>query len=294
MGTTKPRSDLKPLRGIRILSLALNVPGPAALMRLHAMGANCTKLEPPAGDPMRQYNPAVHAALHAGVKLVSADLRDAAGQAVIARLLKRTDVLLTSFRPSGLARLGLDWKTLHSTWPGLSQVAIVGSHGARAEEPGHDLTYMAEMGLVDGMDLPPSLFADMGGSLMASEAVLKAVLLKQRSGTGAYVEVALAGAAQYLGLPRAWGMTAPGQLLGGAHAGYRIYPCKDGRVTVAALEPHFAAALCRAAGVSTSGRNTMMAPGTHDAVASFLLKRSCSELTTLGAAEDIPLFALPA
>ena len=294
MGTTKPPSDLKPLRGIRILSLALNLPGPAALMRLHAMGATCTKLEPPAGDPMRQYNPAVHAALHAGVKLVSADLRDAAGQAVIARLLKRTDVLLTSFRPSGLARLGLDWKTLHAAWPGLSQVAIVGSRGARAEEPGHDLTYMAEMGLVDGMDLPPSLFADMGGSLMASEAVLKAVLLKQRSGRGAYVEVALAGAAQYLGLPRTWGMTARGQLLGGAHAGYRIYPCKDGRVSVAALEPHFAAALCRAAGVSASGRNTMMAPGAHAAVASFFLERSCGELTALGAAEDIPLFALPA
>jgi alpha-methylacyl-CoA racemase len=107
---------------------------------------------------------------------------------------------------------------------------------------------MAENGLVTGLDLPPTLYADMGGSLMASEAVLQAVLHKQRSGKGVYLEVALSSASAYLGLPRQWGMTQATGPVGGAHAGYRIYPCKDGRVAVAALEPHFAAALCEVAG----------------------------------------------
>ncbi len=293
MSTSRPASPIKPLRGVRILSLALNIPGPAALMRLRAMGATCTKIEPPAGDPMAFYNAGAFASLHLGVRRLSLDLRTPAGQQALHRQLARSDVLLTSFRPSGLAKLGLAWKPLHQRYPALSQVAIVGSHGERAEEPGHDLTYMAEMGQVTGLALPPSLYADMGGSLMAAEGVLKAVLQRQRRPEGVYVEVALAGAAAYLGLPRSWGMTLPGGAVGGAHAGYRIYPCRDGRVAVAALEPHFAAALCLAAGVAMTDRRTMLAPATQEAVARFFASRTCAQLAALGAAQDIPLFTLP-
>ncbi len=293
MTTVKPQADIKPLRGVRILSLALNLPGPAALRRLRAMGATCTKVDPPAGDPMHTYNHAVYTTLHEGVKVISADLRDPAGQKTLRNELARTNVLLTSFRPSALVKLGLTWKALHKAYPALSHVAIVGSHGERAEEPGHDLTYMAEMGLVSGMELPPTLFADMGGSLMASEAVLKAVLQRTRSGKGVYLEVALAGAAEYLGLPRNWGLTSPGKSLAGAHAGYRIYPCKDGRVAVAALEPHFAAALCKAAGVEAIDRNSMTAPATHAAIAKLFAGQTCRQLTALGTAQDIPMFTLP-
>ena len=140
MPPTRTPSPIKPLRGVRILSLALNVPGPAALMRLRAMGATCTKVEPPAGDPMGHYNAAAFASLHEGVRRLSLDLREPDGQQLLHRQLARTDVLLTSFRPSGLARLGLAWKTLHRRYPALSQVAIVGSHGARAEEPANNDT----------------------------------------------------------------------------------------------------------------------------------------------------------
>ena len=292
MAITKTPPDIRPLRGVRILSLALNLPGPAALMRLRAMGASCTKLEPPAGDPMQVYMRSVYDTLQEGVKIVSADLRTPVGQAALHRELARTQVLLTSFRPSALVKLGLTWKALHKAYPALSQVAIVGSHGERAEEPGHDLTYMAEMGLVNGMELPPTLFADMGGSLMASEAVLKAVLQLKRSGKGTYLEVALAGAAQYLGLPLSWGLTAPGKSLGGAHAGYRLYPCRDGRVAVAALEPHFAAALCQAAGVAGTERDLMFAPSSHESISRFLASRTRSELDALGKAMDIPLYTM--
>ncbi len=293
MPSQKPHAPIQPLRGVRILSLALNIPGPAALMRLRALGARCSKLEPPAGDPMRLYDRASYALLHEGVKIVTADLRSEAGQKLAHKALALSDVLLTSFRPSALDKLGLGWRALHKAYPQLSRVAIVGARGARAEEPGHDLTYMAEHGLVQALNLPPTLFADMAGSLMAAEAVLGAVLEQRRKGKGVQVEVALADAAAYLGLPQRWGLTVTGATLGGAHAGYRVYPCQDGRVAVAALEPHFALALCKATGVQSVDRKTMLMPQTHAAVAAFLASRTCQQLDALGQAQDIPLFTLP-
>ena len=296
---------LQPLRGVRVLSLALNLPGPAALMRLRAMGANCTKAEPPApsgmpsgtsGDPMGQYNRKAYGELHEGVRLLQLDLKSEKGQAALHRELARTDVLLTSFRPSALTKLGLGWRALHKRYPSLNQVAIVGAPGERAEEPGHDLTYLAEHDLVTGLDLPPTLYADMGGALLASEAVLRAVLAQRagKNGRGSFQEVALSGAAAWLALPRHWGLTGPTGAVGGAHAGYRVYPCKDGRVAVAALEPHFAKALCAAAGVEVTSLLTLFDPATHAAIATFLASRSRRQLEALATAKDIPLHTLAA
>jgi alpha-methylacyl-CoA racemase len=293
-------SRFAPLHGIRVLSLALNLPGPAALMRCRRMGASCAKLEPPTGDPMGHYNPAAYAELHEGVKVLQADLKTARGQDAVHRELARTDILLTSFRPSALHKLGLGWKDLHSRYPSLSQVAIVGAPGARAEEPGHDLTYLADNGLVPGLELPATLYADMGGSLMASEAVLQAALRRQERYAGGgdphpeglYLEVALSQAAGYLALPRHWGLTQPAGSVGGAHAGYRVYPCRDGRVAVAALEPHFAGRLCEAAGVPAGELKTMFRPGTHAAVAAFFASRTRAELDALAAEKDLPLHTM--
>lgn len=295
-------SPYAPLHGIRILSLALNLPGPAALMRCRRLGASCTKLEPPAGDPMRHYKAAAYAELHEGVQVLPADLKTSAGQELLERELQRSDVLLTSFRPSALDKLGLGWKALHARHPSLSQVAIVGAPGARAEEPGHDLTYLADNGLVPGLDLPATLYADMGGSLMATEAVLQAALRKQERHAGSgdaqtggwYLEVALSDAAAYLGLPRRWGLTEPSGAVGGAHAGYRVYACADGRVAVAALEPHFAARLCAAAGVTTSDLQTMMAPATREAISGFFAQRTRAELDRLASEQDLPLHTMAA
>lgn len=296
--TTRPARAPRPLAGVRILSLALNLPGPAALMRCRAMGATCVKLEPPApdggpGDPMAIYAPGAYATLHDGVRVLQANLKLDAGQKALHRELARTDVLLTSFRPSALAKLDLGWRKLHKRYPQLSQVAIVGATGERAEEPGHDLTYVAEHGLVNGLELPPTLYADMGGSLAASEAVLQAQLLRAAKGKGHFLEVALADAAGYLALPRAWGLTTPQGSVGGAHAGYRVYPCKDGRVAVAALEPHFAKALCAAAGVADASRKGMLTRSTHEAVAAFFAGRTRKQLEKLGHERDIPLHGLP-
>ncbi|RZJ01586.1 MAG: CoA transferase [Rubrivivax sp.] len=275
------------------MSLALNLPGPAALMRCRAMGAICVKFEPPAGDPMQLYSPAAYDRLHMGVKVARLDLKTERGRQSLQRELARTDVLLTSFRPSALRKLGLDWKTLHRAFPALSQVAIVGGAGELAEVPGHDLTYLAEHGLVTGLDLPATLYADMGGSLMASEAVLQAVLSQRATAKGVFYEAALAGAAAYLALPRDWGLTADGAMIGGGHAGYRVYPCKNGRVALAALEPHFAKAFCDVAGVPTSQAADLLTPRVHTAIAAFLLTRTRAQLDALAAAHDLPLHTLP-
>lgn len=296
---------LRPLRGVRITSLALNLPGPAALMRLAAMGARCLKIEPPApaaalapgcGDPMGQYNPVAYAELHRRVRRRTLDLKTERGRSALARELDNNDVLLTSFRPSALRKLGLDRAALRRAHPQLAVVCIVGAPGVQAEAPGHDLTYLAEAGLVTGLDLPPTLYADMAGALLASEAVLQALLMRRASGgagaPGAYVEVALSEAAAWLALPRNWGLTQPQGAVGGAHAGYRVYACADGRVAVAALEPHFAAALCAAAGIAFDGMATLFAPATHERLAAFFARRTRAQLDRLASQHDLPLHTL--
>lgn len=292
--TTPP---LQPLLHTRILSLALNLPGPAALLRCQRMGAECTKLEPPApaghasADPMALYSPGAYAAMHAGVRVLQAHLKTDAGQAALHAELERTDVLITSFRPSALAKLDLGWEALQARYPRLSLVRIVGAAGARAEEAGHDLTYQAEAGLVTSTAMPPSLYADMGGALVASEAVLQALLARAASGRGVCIEVPLADAAQWLALPRHWGLTTPAGDTGGAHAGYRVYPCADGLAALAALEPHFAARLCEAAGLPPDA--DPRAADTHAGIARFMQGQSRAALDALAQARDIPLFTLP-
>jgi len=300
---------MKPLKGTRVLSLALNLPGPAALMRLHAMGARCVKIEPPptgrpsAGvstDPMQAYAPRAYEDLHTGVRVLRADLKSEAGQGRLQRELARCDVLLTSFRPSALKRLGLDWPRLHRQYPALSLVSIVGWPGAKAEIPGHDLTYMAQNDLLSGLQQPPTLFADMGGALLACEAVLQALLLRQAKGHGSRREVALSDAAAWLALPRHWGLTHPGGkkgqhagILGGRHAGYRLYACRDGRVAVAALEPHFALALGQAAGLELRGVQDLLADASHQRLARWFAGQTRARLDQLAAERDLPLHTLP-
>lgn len=301
MPTSLPRQSSRSLKGVRVVSLCLNLPGPAALQRLRQMGASCRKFEPPApagapahvtGDPMSAYQRAAYDVLHQGIPCQTLDLKNPAGQKTLQRQLTKADVLLTSFRPSALVKLGLSWKSLHSQFPRLSLVAIVGAGGVRAEEPGHDLTYLAENDLLAGLDLPSTLYADMGGALMASEAVLQAVLLQRQHGQGSYRQVALSDAAAHLALPRSWGLTLPGTQLGGGHAGYRLYPCRDGRVALAALEPHFAKTLCTVAGLTWTGPTMMLAASTQQAIAHFVAALDRKQLDQLARQHDLPLHTL--
>ena len=146
-----------PLAHTRVLSLALNLPGPAALLRCAQMGAQCTKLEPPpapgqpSADPMGIYSPAAYGELHQGVRVLHAHLKTDEGQAALHAELAHTDVLITSFRPSALTKLGLGWEALQARYPRLSLVRIVGALGERAEEPGHTITQKSAAQLVGAL-----------------------------------------------------------------------------------------------------------------------------------------------
>jgi alpha-methylacyl-CoA racemase len=285
-------ASLKPLRGTRILSLALNLPGPAALMRLKALGPSCTKLESPAGDPMLQYAKSAYAQMHKGIKVVKADLKTERGMNRLHKLLASTDVLLTSFRPSAMARLGLSWKALHKAHPHLNLVSIVGDTTS-PEIPGHDLTYMAEQGLITGLELPPTLFADMGGSLLAVEAVLAAVIQQKTTGRSSHQTIGLAQATQYLALPRFWGLTTPDGLIGGAHAFYQVMPCKDGRVAIAALEPHFARRFAELVWRPRDQPHELIETSLKKKALVFMKRHTCKEINDMSARLDLPVFTMP-
>jgi crotonobetainyl-CoA:carnitine CoA-transferase CaiB-like acyl-CoA transferase len=209
-------------------------------------------------------------------------------------------VLLTSSRPGALARLGLDGATLREALPELAWVAIVGDYAPLDEVPGHDLTYQAEAGLIDGQ-LPPTLWADMVGSLLAVEATLQAVLLQRDAAlarlrglpvpesSGLHCQVSLAEAARYAAQPRQHGLTAPGALLGGAHPGYQVLRCRDGWVALAALEPHFLAGWRRCLGLDGADDAALTA-----AAPAWCLARDAATLNELAQQQDLPLLAWPA
>ena len=158
--------------------------------------------------------------------------------------------------------------------------------------PGHDLTYLAENDLITGLDLPATLYADMGGSMMAVQAVLQSAMHIRSTGSGVYLEVALSSTAAWLALPRIWGLSQAGAAVGGGHAGYRVYRCSDGRVAVAALEPHFAARLCAAARLPTRSSGAMQSPAVHQQITEFFLGKTRLQLDRMAAEHDIPLHTL--
>ena len=123
-------------------------------------------------------------------------------------------------------------------------------------------------------------------------AVLQAVLHRALHGTGIRIEVALSEAARHLALPRHWGLTQPAGAVGGAHAGYRVYPCLDGRVAIAALEPHFASRLCEIAGLDATAAQTMFRSSTHAAIAAFVAVLDCDALDALAQSHDLPLHTM--
>jgi crotonobetainyl-CoA:carnitine CoA-transferase CaiB-like acyl-CoA transferase len=227
------------LAGLRIVSTAINLPGPAAAARLVELGASVTKVEPPGGDPLEAASPELYTRLAAGQDVLQLDLKDDAGRARLDGLLAAADALLTSSRPSALARLGLGREELAARHPQLVHVAIVGHPAPGQERPGHDLTYVAEHGLVSPPALPQVPVADLGGAERAATAVVALLLARERGGGQRYAEVALADAASFFALPHEYGLTTPGGPLGGGSPFYGLYGANGGWIALAALEPRF-------------------------------------------------------
>ncbi len=230
---------MKPLDGIRIVNLALNLPGPAAAQRLSRMGGTVVKVEPPGGDPMELYHPQWYRDMAAGHEVVRLDLKLPADRSSLDELLARADLLITATRPAALARLGLDRIALQRRFPRLCQVTITGFPSPRENEAGHDLTYQASLGLISPPAMPRTLLADMAGAEQTVVESLALLLARERGGEAGHGEVALSEAAEAMAQPLRYGLTAPGALLGGGIPEYNIYRASDGWIAVAALEPHF-------------------------------------------------------
>ncbi len=156
-------SSFQPLEGYRVVSLALNLPGPVAIHRMRKLGASVVKVEPLSGDPMEFASPTIYAWLHEGIVVEKQDLKSPAGLQALHDHLKMADLFLTSSRLAALERLGLGWHELADRYPSLVMVAIVGNAPPDENHPGHDLTYQAQHGLLSPPNLPRSLFADLGG-----------------------------------------------------------------------------------------------------------------------------------
>jgi crotonobetainyl-CoA:carnitine CoA-transferase CaiB-like acyl-CoA transferase len=227
------------LQGTRLVTLAQNVPCPAAASRLQDLGASVVKVEPPNGDPLASANPAWYGALTAGQEVVQLDLKDASHRARLDEYLAEADVLLTSSRPGSLARLGLGQEELRVKYPRLCYVAITGYPAPYEDTPGHDLTYLAEWGLLSPPDMPRPLLADLAGAERAVSATLVLLLSRAEGRRGGYAEVALSETAALFARPLRYGITKPGAPLGGGFHGYGLYEARDDWISVAALERHF-------------------------------------------------------
>jgi crotonobetainyl-CoA:carnitine CoA-transferase CaiB-like acyl-CoA transferase len=272
------------LDALSVVTIAVNLPGPVAAARLGEYGASVTKVEPPEGDPLEASAPAWYAELAAGHRVVRLDLKDAESRAELDRLLDHADVFITAQRPDALERLGLGWEALHARFPRLSQVAIVGYASPGSGRPGHDLNYVAAHGLVRPPELPRTLVADLGGAEAAVSAALAAVLRRERTGEGSFVEVALADAARRFASPLRHGLTADGGVLAGGYPGYALYETSDGWVSVAALEPRFRKRL---------GEELGLPELSHDALASRFREQSADAWERWAADRDLPVEKVP-
>ena len=237
------------LEGLRVVTIALNLPGPAACARLRDLGATVTKVEPPSGDPFEQYCPGWYRRLHQGMAIERIDLKSVMERSRLRDLLDNADLLVTAQRPSALLRLGLSHDMLAARHKRLCHVAITGHPPPGEELPGHDLTYLALHGLLSPPAMPATLYADMAGAERAVSTALALVIARDRTGRGVHAQVPLEDGARALAQPLREGLTGPGALLGGGLAGYNVYATRTGWIAVAALEPHFAQGLTAALGL---------------------------------------------
>lgn len=266
---------MRALAGVRIVDLSRLLPGPACSWYLYGLGAEVIKVEDPnGGDYLRHLPPygpdglgAWFTALNAGKRSVALDLRQPQGRVALRALLRGADVLLEGFRPGVLARLGLDPAELVASYPRLVVASLsgYGQTGPLAEDPGHDLDYCALAGLLslaarhDGVpDVPGVQVADLaGGALTAALAITAALLERERTGRGQWLDISMTEGALALALPAlasTWAGEPPrpgAETLTGGFPSYGLYRCADGRVVaLGALEPKFWAAFERATGVS--------------------------------------------
>jgi crotonobetainyl-CoA:carnitine CoA-transferase CaiB-like acyl-CoA transferase len=271
------------LNGVKVVTVCINTPGPVAASRLASMGASVTKVEPPGGDPMKVFAEAWYSSLAAGQSIITLDLKERAGRAQLDELLASADLLLVSFRPSALKRLQLDWESVHRRHPKLCFVGITGYPPPEEEKSGHDLTYLAEAGLVTPPEMPSTLFVDLAGAERCLSASLALLLHFARTGEAGCQSVSLFEAACQLRAPAEARLTPKGKLLGGGSPLYNLYRTSDGWIAVAALEQRFVERLLEELEVPRPDR---------DAFQEIFHRRSAAEWEQWAAKRDLPIVAV--
>jgi crotonobetainyl-CoA:carnitine CoA-transferase CaiB-like acyl-CoA transferase len=258
------------LAGTRVLDLSQYIPGPYASLLLADFGAHVVKIEPPGGDPMRGLGPRdadgispLWKAMNGGKTVLELDLKSADGSALLAGLLAKADVLVESYRPGTLDRLGFGRERLEALNPRLVHVALsgYGQTGPWRLRAGHDLNYMATAGGLwasgtrDAPQIAHPPTADFAAAQFAAFATCAALVGRSASGKGAHIDASLADTVAGWQGPLVAQHARPGfdqsrgaGLLNGGAAFYRVYACADGHVTLAAIEPKFWANFCEAVG----------------------------------------------
>lgn len=277
--------EIKLLQGIKVVTLAVNVPGPVAASRLRHLGADVIKVEPPTGDPLARLSKPWYQTLAEGQEVVSLDLKDKGGRAELERLLRASDLLLTSIRPAALERLSLSWAEVHERHPRLCQVAIVGFSAPGDNIAGHDLTYQAAAGLIAPPQLPRTLLADLASAERAVSTAVALLLARERGQGGGYLQVALIEGVEVFTEPLRHGVTATGGALGGGLPGYNLYQARQGWIALAALEPHFWQRFKEELGLSH-------APVDVTLLKSIFMTRTAVEWEVWAAVRDLPLAAV--
>lgn len=258
-----------PLQSIRVLDLTRLLPGPYATMVLADFGAEVIKVEDPfLGDYARDFEPKVAGqgtmfhSLNRNKQSVTLNLKEESDKEKLIEMVKDADVLIESFRPGVMKRLGLDYETLKQHNEGLIYCAIsgYGQTGPYKDKPGHDLNYIGYTGLLQLMgtsDRPPivpaTTIADIGGGAQpAIIGILLALIHRNKTGEGQFVDIGMMdGVVSWLQTLLPAYLNADDepvrgeQMLDGGRAYYNVYETKDGRyLAVGAVEPKFWGAFC--------------------------------------------------
>ncbi len=255
------------LKGYRVLDLSQYLPGPYATRLLADLGADVVKVEPPGGDPMRHFiylddddiSP-LYKQVNAGKTVVSLNLKDECDRESFRQLLTFADVLLESYRPGVMARLGFSRDVIHDLNPVLIHCALsgFGQDGPNAQRAGHDITYMALSGMLSHTGTPqipvvpfPPV-SDYAGGQQAATMILASLLRRERMGQGAFIDTSLYEAVLswqsfgLAGIGRPGRQLVPGEgLITGGVACYQIYETADSKfVVLGALEEKFWTEFC--------------------------------------------------
>ena len=258
----------KPLEGIVVADFTTLLPGPLATLMLAEAGAEVVKVERPGGEDVRRFPPywagqsAAFAFLNRGKKSLVADLKVGGDKTRVLELIDRADVLVEQFRPGVMERLGLGYQAVRKRNPRIVYCSITGygQEGPRRNEAGHDINYIGATGLLslspgsmERPTVPPALVADIGGgSFPATVNILLALIGRQKSGEGAYLDIAMSDAMftfAWLALATRFATGKPVEADKLRHFGasprYQLYPTAGGKlVACGALEQKFWESFC--------------------------------------------------